>query len=315
MQHGPSTPTASTPEPTQSGTDQGVQTSLDTLQPDAGEGEVGEPVAGKSVAEESNGQQSIQDSTLEQESPSFFESLTAGQEMGFGPSMLFLGGIVLALLVTMRMLMRSSSKRKLQTHTMGQPSERIDKINTRASGSMDPARKVMVEAEELTRRLGAVLDNKAAKIEVLLEEANQRITQLERASAQSLAHAQQANTPRSANQTNSSSSSNSSGVSPEALDRARLDQDRADRQWVQDTHPASGPPQRTADENSPATPTFRIDRGPAAKGVPETPNPLTFPDQVDELVTRGFNALEIANKLNRPIGEVELILNLRRNSG
>lgn len=308
MQHGPSTPTVSTQEPTQGGSDLGSQSSQDTTQTTPTNDLVGD----------SNEEITTQESSLAEDTPSFFESLAAGQEMGIGPSMLFVGGIVLALLVTMRMLIRSSSKRKLQTHTMGQPSERIDKIHNRASGSMDPARKVMVEAEELTRRLGAVLDNKAAKIEVLLEEANQRIAQLERASALSTVPAHSAHTQRPSNPITkpvNSAAPNGSAVSPEALDRARLDQDRVDRQWVSDVNPASGQPQGIADENSPTVPTFRIDRGPAAKAVPETPNPLTFPDQVDELVTRGFNALEIANKLNRPIGEVELILNLRRNSG
>ncbi len=268
MQHGPETPSKSTPQ-----TD--------------------EPVLSPQEQDLSSA-----DGQTEQESgsESFFETLGKGQDKPLGPSMLFMGGVLLALLVIMRSVMKSSAKRKLQTRTMGDTTERIDKINTRAKGSMDPARQAMVDAENLTRRMGAVLDNKAAKIEVLLQEANERIAQLEQAAAQSTAP-----NPAPSPLPNAS-------VPPEALDRARLDQDREDRQWVDED--------RVVDKPKPKEePIFRIDRGINAKPIEESPHPLTFPEQVDELATQGLNALEIANKLNRAVGEVELVLNLRRNSG
>lgn len=229
---------------------------------------------------------------------SFFQTWMNGQENPIVPSMLMLMGILLALIVLMRALRRSSSKRKLQTHTMGQPSERIEKLNRQAHVSMDPAQRAAVEAEDLTRRMGAVLDNKAAKIEILLQEANERIAQLERASRDQLEHAQ------------SNQSSESRGVPPEALDRARLDQDRAER--------SSEPNESVPGEDQPP---YRFERGPMERSTnqPEQPSrpakEMTFPEQVDELAVQGLNAMEIANKLNRPVGEVELVLNLRRNSG
>jgi hypothetical protein len=234
-------------------------------------------------------------------SESFFQTWAKGQDMPMGPSLLFMAGVILAMIVIMRSLMKSSAKRKMQTRTMGHPSQRIDKINDRAMGSMDPARQIMVDAENLTRRMGAVLDNKATKIEILLEQANERIVQLERANRERPVQAPvEQPGPNGINDTN-----DSRGIS-EALDRARLDQDRAERTWVQ------------SDQSSNAeseTPTFRIDRGFGAKSRDESPHPLTFPEHVDELATQGLNALEIANKLNRLVGEVELVLNLRRNSG
>ncbi len=231
-------------------------------------------------------------------SKSFFESMVEGQNMSTGSSMLMLAGVVLAMLVIMRALMKSSAKRKMQTRTMGDPSQRIERINERAAGGMDPARKAMVEAEDLTRRLGAVLDNKATKIEILLEEANERIAKLERA-AQSMA----------ARQIQPESSQHSTSVPPEALDRARLDQDREERKWSEER------PVETTETPKPSEPTFRIGRGFKETTHPESPHPLTFPEQVDELAVKGLNAMEIANTLNRPVGEVELVLNLRRNSG
>jgi len=235
---------------------------------------------------------------------SFFETWAKGQEMPLGPSLLFMAGVLLALIVVMRSLMKSSAKRKLQTHTMGNPTERIEKMHNRAKGSMDPARQAMVDAEDLTRRMGAVLDNKATKIEILLEEANQRIEQLERANrevrrtveSEQAGHAHADHAERS-------------GGMPEALDRARLDQDRAERTWVEPEKPTK-PAESESNESI-----FRIDRGMGAKAREESPHRLTFPEQVDELATQGLNALEIANKLNRLVGEVELVLNLRRNSG
>ena len=229
---------------------------------------------------------------------SFFQTWMKGQENPIVPSMLMLMGILLALIVLMRALRRSSSKRKLQTHTMGQPSERIEKLNRQAHVSMEPAQRAVVEAEDLTRRMGAVLDNKAAKIEILLQDANERIAQLERASKEQLEQAQ------------SNQSSESRGIPPEALDRARLDQDRAER--------FSESQDSTSEEGQPP---YRFERGPMERSAnhPEQPSrpakEMTFPEQVDELVVQGLNAMEIANKLNRPVGEVELVLNLRRNSG
>lgn len=232
---------------------------------------------------------------VEPASESFFESLVKGQDTPPTSSMLFMAGVLIAMIVMMRSLMRSSAKRKMQTRTMGDPHERIEKINERATGSMEPARQVMVEAEDLTRRMGAVLDNKATKIEILLEEATARIAELERANRELPQPAK----PQSLEQPDQH------GVCPEALDRARLDQDREERTWVGDEESGSAH----------SVPTFRIDRGLRDKSRDESPHPLTFPEQVDELATQGLNALEIANKLNRLVGEVELVLNLRRNSG
>lgn len=227
----------------------------------------------------------------ESEGESFFQTWAKGQDMPLGPSLMFMAGVLLAMIVIMRSLMKSSAKRKHQTRTMGHPSERIDKINDRARGTMEPARQAMVDAEDLTRRMGAVLDNKATKIEILLAEATERIAQLEEANR--LEPKVESVTP-AAVEHNPDRESN--GICPEALDRARLDQDRVER--------------GSADKQP-----FRFESGMRNMPLPESPNPLTFPEQVDELFVQGLDAQAIATKLNRLVGEVELILNLRRNSG
>ena len=296
MQHGPETP--STPAQTHTDTQTSTQSVPVDTAVDTGAADVQDQTAAQDQAEMMD--QTAQDSGSE----SFFETWAKGQEMPMGPSMLFVAGVVLAFIVIMRSLMRSSAKRKHQTRTMGDPTERIETLNQRAKGSMDPARKAMVDAEELTRRMGAVLDNKATKIEILLAEATERIAQLERANQEiprSVSHQAQNTAAEVPNSMNASR-----GVCPEALDRARLDQDRVERTWIE-TNDQKAVPEKE--------PTFRIDRGFQPAPQQESPHPLTFPEQVDELATQGLNANEIANKLNRLVGEVELVLNLRRNSG
>lgn len=251
--------------------------------------------------------QAVQESTGE----SFFETMFKNQEMPASSAMLMVAGLVLAFLIIMRSLIKSSAKRKRLTRSMGNTSQRIETIREHARGSVDPARQAMVDAENLTRRMGAVLDNKATKIEILLEEATERIAQLERANRdmrvqQSMAPQSTTPAPVPAQENTPVNQQDQRGVSPEALDRARLDQDRAERTWVETDSPSNTEPEE---------PIFRIDRGLAAKPREESPHPLTFPEQVDELATQGFNAMEIASKLNRLVGEVELVLNLRRNSG
>jgi len=200
--------------------------------------------------------------------------------------MLFSAGVILAFIVIMRSVMKSSAKRKQQSRTMGNTSERIESLKNRAMGSMDPARQAMVDAENLTRRMGAVLDNKAARIEILLTEATERIAELEHANRDQQRSEDQIPTPLN----------ESRGINPEALDRARLDQDRVER--------------IESGEH-----TYKFDPDTRGSPLPESPNPLTFSEQVEELITRGLDAKSIASTLGCPIGEVELVLNLRRNSG
>lgn len=247
----------------------------------------------KATSQPAAGSESATEPAVEQAegSESFFQTWSKGQDMPMGPSLLFMAGVLLAMIIIMRSLMRSSARRKQQTRTMGQPSERIEHINDRARGTMEPARQAMVEAEDLTRRMGAVLDNKATKIEVLLAEATERIAELERASRADHGPANPAPSPRS----------ETGGICPETLDRARLDQDRVERDLSND-HTYKFDPKTTSSASR-------------ESALPESPNPMTFAEQVEELLTKGLDAKAIAQELGCPIGEVELVLNLRRNSG
>jgi hypothetical protein len=104
----------------------------------------------------------------------------------------------------------------------------------------------MADAEELTRRLAAILDNKAARLEVLIQQADERVRRLER-------------------------SATGPGPKPErSPDRVR-----------------------TAE--------------------PEPRDPVDpFHRKVYELADQGLTPVDIARKIDRPTGQVELILALRR---
>jgi hypothetical protein len=94
--------------------------------------------------------------------------------------------------------------RRLRTRCRTQPQsvepyERIKHLHARAQdrGKADGA---MADAEELARRLAALMDNKAARIEVLLQQADERIEALtaagaERGSASSTDSDREAPTP------------------------------------------------------------------------------------------------------------------------
>lgn len=74
--------------------------------------------------------------------------------------------------------------------TSGSPRERLDAIKARAEAD-DSRHSAMSDMEQLARRLSALLDSKAERIEILIERADQRIDQL-RALEQSASSSQPA---------------------------------------------------------------------------------------------------------------------------
>jgi len=96
--------------------------------------------------------------------------------------MLFAGGVALMLFGVW-----SSLRRKLRNpshHHPTPPAERVQRLKERTA-ARDSIESLMVDAEELTRRLAAHLDNKAARIEHLLAEANEVLQRLESAAGSS----------------------------------------------------------------------------------------------------------------------------------
>lgn len=98
------------------------------------------------------------------------------------PGLLFAGGILLAVVLLLRQWRRTAGKRtELDRH----PRERIDELHERATAGRDGVEELMSDAEQLTRRLAATLDNKAARLERLIDEADRTLARLERATGAS----------------------------------------------------------------------------------------------------------------------------------
>ncbi|MGF1634299.1 MAG: hypothetical protein ACFCVE_10660 [Phycisphaerae bacterium] len=119
---------------------------------------------------------------------------------------------------------------------------------------------IMVDLSEMSREVLGQLDTRAAKIEALIRDADERIAELRR-----LEHMPKQATAAEAGD----------GVTP------------ADRPRLADAARAA----------------------PSFPGDPTTPDPQH--DEIYDLADAGEEAPEIARRLDRPLGEVELILALR----
>jgi len=96
------------------------------------------------------------------------------------PDLLLTAGVAL---VTLWALITVRRRLRARLDEQSTPRERIDAIRDRAakqSKGADELGAVMADAEELTRRLAAHLDNKAARLQLLLDEADARIAELNR---------------------------------------------------------------------------------------------------------------------------------------
>ncbi len=85
-----------------------------------------------------------------------------------------------SMIIVLWVLMRLARQRRARSHQT-EPTARLEEIRHDAS-QREVFSNLMVDAEELTRRFAAQLDNKAARLEQLLELADERIERLERAS-------------------------------------------------------------------------------------------------------------------------------------
>ncbi|VAX42585.1 hypothetical protein MNBD_PLANCTO03-1477 [hydrothermal vent metagenome] len=172
-------------------------------------------------------------------------------------------GTVMMLFVIARLLRRQSANRRAHAAepVRQRPSLTPTPPLTPGFGSTatnDRLDRLMTDAEELTRRLAAILDNKAARVEILLEQADERLRALEAA-----ANAAEQPTP------------------------------------PHESHPASHP----------AAPLSLTDPPPAA---PEADPIDPLHRRVYDLADRGLTPVDIARQIDRPTGQVELILALRR---
>tara|TARA_R110002072_G_scaffold42064_21_gene119104 strand:+ start:426032 stop:426904 length:873 start_codon:yes stop_codon:yes gene_type:complete len=231
------------------------------------------------------------------------------------PDMLFVFGVVLLLFLMMRMLRKNHKANARRTNSQPSPADRIANIHGQAQDSMAPAYKVMVDAEDMARRLSASLDNKAARLELLIEEADQKLALLNRTLAGQQTQPEQTTISHTQNLNQSPSPARS--IDPALLDRARIEQDLEDRQTRVvgriDHTPTPAPIPQPISEPKPQP---ERQPEPQPEPAPEpAPEPVSIQTQIAQLSAAGHSNIDIAHQLKQPIGQVELILNLRKQQG
>jgi len=186
-------------------------------------------------------------------------------------------GIAL-ILASMFMMMR---KRRQQRASEPTAREQLQRTNQQ-QGMRDDLQSLMVEIEQMAKRLSSQLDSKTVRLEKLLEEADQKIAELDRrqqnhdaaAPSRGPDHHQTERTPETA----PSSPSHTARPEPDGRRNA--------------THVATS--NTVSQAQSP--------------GAPD--DPLTR--SVYELADEGKNPGQIASELDEHVGKVELILALRK---
>lgn len=163
---------------------------------------------------------------------------------------LIAAGSVMLMVVILRMLRRSAAARAGTPRKPASASRAAAAPHSPARAGGDRLEQLMSDAEELTRRLAAHVDNKAARLEQLLADSDDRIRKLEELLEQ--------------NQT-------------------------ADRPGFEAGAPSVATP--ATDRNRAADPVHR---------------------KVYDLADRGMSPVDIARSIDRPTGQIELILALRR---
>ena len=240
------------------------------------------------------------------------------------PDMLFVFGVVLLLFLMMRMLRKNHRANAQRTNSQPSPADRIANIHGQAQDSMAPAYKVMVDAEDMARRLSASLDNKAARLELLIEEADQKLALLNRTLAgQTAQQSTQLPTqrPDPAPIAQAPSPSPARSIDPALLDRARVEQDLEDRQTrvvgrIEHTPTPAPIPQPISEPKPQPEPQPERQPEPQPEPTPEpAPEPVSIQTQIAQLAAAGHSNIDIAHQLKQPIGQVELILNLRKQQG
>ena len=228
------------------------------------------------------------------------------------PNTLFMFGVLLLVVLMFRMLRKNHKSNAQRSNSQPSPHARIEQINTRARNSIEPSERIMVQAEEMARRLGATLDNKAARLELLIEEADRKLAVLNRSIATADAPMQQPSQHSAQQPEQITTQPRPRTIDPTLLDRARMEQDFEERQ----TRVAGriDPEPTPVVEHQPVQPVTQQPQ-PAEPAAPQADPQELIQTQIVELAASGLSNREIAHQLNHPIGQVELILNLRKRQG
>jgi D-serine deaminase-like pyridoxal phosphate-dependent protein len=196
-------------------------------------------------------------------------TLGAGLMSGGWQQLLLPLGVVLVMLS----IFTSMRKRRKRQATQIDPREQLERVRQR-DAVRDDLRTLMVEVEQLAKRMGAQLDAKAVRLERLIDEADRKLAELEMAGGEPVTGGNE---------------QRASAVSPSPRDPV--------------TEPHAGRDRAASDPaGSRSAAAATTEREPA--------DPLAA--SVHRLADTGLDAMQIARKLGEHVGKVELILALRK---
>lgn len=244
----------------------------------------------------------------------WIESLQARFEGSPLPGMLLAVGVLIMMFIMMRRLARRSSTPKARSVDTA---EHIASVHDSALSSIPPLERSVAHAEETARRLAALLDNKADRIDLLIQEADAKLLQLNNALAQvarstPVAHQSTpqpaidySHRPPTEPDPHDAPRPAQRKIDPSLLDRARVEQDRAERTNT------NAPTYDDAADHAPSPARNPNHQHPRELNITE---PAADPThrRIWQLSDDGVAPIEIARTLNQPIGQIELILNLRK---
>lgn len=113
------------------------------------------------------------------EPASFHLSILAADDSSHLGTYMLLAGLVL---VTVSLMMRLRKRHRQRALEPG-PHEQVERVR-QMRGMRGDLEELMVEIEQMTKRLGAQLDAKALHLERLLDEANQKISRIDNPAGQ-----------------------------------------------------------------------------------------------------------------------------------
>jgi hypothetical protein len=201
------------------------------------------------------------------------------------------GNVLMAVAVVLLIVLvvangRRQQKRRDQDKALA-PQEKLERMR-QTNQTRNDLRQMMVELEELTRRFSAQLDAKSRRLERLLDEADQKIAELNEATA------------------------------PEG-DPVHQIGDNPDRpsRKAPAGPPDPGGPRVTVNRNDPTRPPRVMGGKSAANGdtgvddQSDAHQPDVLSQRIFQMSDAGRSSIEIARDLDEQVGKVELILALR----
>lgn len=213
--------------------------------------------------------------------------------------LILLAGVVVVIVVIMVNTRRRTMERGHRPEAYAR--EQISKLREQ-SAMRDDISELMVQLQELAREINAQVDTRFAKLEKALADADARIAELKRLGAE-----QEPESP--AGKPESDATTQADPPDDEDVSDDDLANEAAAEQKRSDATPQEPIGPGTTDQPEPSGERDSRPQKPSTEDEEETGDDLD--EQVIELARSGVPAVEIARRMGRHVGEIELIIKLK----